>query len=147
MLHGFRLLPPNAKPFVMGELGDLSESGDHLFLFYNFCVSCGALNWERRSTLATCTCIYFYTSIHVAPVGLHMCYVVIVWLWGGMFKCCFMLCSCFCNSCISIFLVFMSGLGLPFFLQHASLASVPCTYMSCHAHVHARPIYTCTFTA
>ena len=32
--------------------------------------------------------------------------------------------------------------GLPFFLQHSSLASVLCTYMSCHAQEHTRPRYT-----
>ena len=45
--------------------------------------------------MSTLDTVHMY--IHVVAVGLPLCYVVIVWLWGGIFMWCFMLCLCLCN--------------------------------------------------
>ena len=76
MLHGFRLeciLPPNAKPFVMGELGDLSESGITCLAVISFLqLLCKLWGFELGDNVHFGYCAHIY----VAAVGLPMCYVV-----------------------------------------------------------------------
>ena len=80
----------------MGELGDLSESLITCLavsLFYTFCVSCGALNWEIMSTSGYLyICSHCRSSDVLCGAGRPSC--------GVVFMCCFLLylLSAYCHG-------------------------------------------------